>query len=71
MLYIIRNSRDYGPYDESQVLAYVNGGSVVMQDTVRIADTGEMTTVREVLKRNGISRASGACFSTISSRLHR
>ena len=54
MLYIIRNSRDYGPYDESQVLAYVNGGSVVMQDTVRIADTGEMTTVREVLKRNGM-----------------
>ena len=25
-----------------------------MQDTVRIADTGEMTTVREVLKRNGM-----------------
>lgn len=54
MLYIIRNSKDYGPYDESQVLAYVNNGSVVMQDTVRIADTGETTTVREVLRRRGM-----------------
>ena len=54
MLYIIRNNKQYGPYDENVVAEYVNQGSVVEHDVARDADSGETATVAFFLRRKGI-----------------
>ena len=54
MLYIIRNNKQYGPYDEGVVAEYVNQGSVVEHDVAKDAQTGETATVAFFLSRKGI-----------------
>ena len=54
MLVIIRNHKDYGPYDEDKVLEYVNNGTVVTHDVARDTLTGEVATVGTFLKRFGV-----------------
>ncbi len=47
--YIIRNGNQFGPYDPSQLLAYVDTGQVLLQDVAYSILTGERTTVKDVL----------------------
>ena len=54
MLIITRNSRDYGPYDEAMVAAFVENGRLLLNDRARDAVTGESGTVKEMLLRKGI-----------------
>lgn len=54
MIYIVRNGKDYGPYTEHQLLDYVNNGFVVLQDVARLVENDRVTTVREVLRQNGM-----------------
>lgn len=68
--YIVRNGRDYGPYDIHTVLTYTEEGSVVANDVVRDVNTGEVSTVREVLKRAGL-RPKVAHGGSIGSQLHK
>lgn len=51
MLYIIRNNQDFGPYDESALVTYVNNGQILLCDQARDASTGETNSVRYFLKR--------------------
>jgi len=51
MLYIVRNNQDYGPYDESTVVTYVNNGQILLCDQARDAATGETNSVRYFLKK--------------------
>lgn len=32
MIYILRNSQQFGPYDENTLLTYVNSGQILIQD---------------------------------------
>lgn len=62
MIYIIRNEREYGPYDEGVVAAYVEEGRLLKRDKARDALTGETATVDEFLGRRGLNpkvRAKG------------
>jgi RsiW-degrading membrane proteinase PrsW (M82 family) len=54
MIYVIRNGRDYGPYTEESVAAYVEEGKLLMHDVARDALTAEEGTVGEFLERRGI-----------------
>ena len=54
MLVIVRNHKEYGPYDEDKVLEYVSNGTVVMHDVARDTLTGEVATVGTFLKRFGV-----------------
>lgn len=55
MLYIIRNKKLYGPYDEATVAEYVNQGTVVGHDVAKDAATGEEDTVAYFLRRRGLN----------------
>ena len=54
MIYILRNSQQFGPYDENTLLTYVNSGQILIQDQARDSVTNEVTTVGRVLKRGGL-----------------
>lgn len=55
MLYfILRNNAEFGPYDLSAISQYVEGGKILLQDRAKDAQTGEVSTVGDFLKRNGI-----------------
>ena len=54
MLYIIRNTREYGPYDEYTVARYVEDGQLLMHDKAREADTNATGTIEDFLDRKGI-----------------
>lgn len=54
MIYILRNSQQFGPYDENTLLTYVNSGQILIQDRARDSVTNEVTTVDKVLKRGGL-----------------
>lgn len=54
MIYIERNNKQFGPYDTPTLLSYVNNGQVLLCDTAREGTTGEMTTVRALLKKAGL-----------------
>ena len=54
MIYILRNSQQFGPYDENTLLTYVNSGQILIQDRARDSVTNEVTTVGKVLKRGGL-----------------
>lgn len=69
MIYVIRNSHEYGPYDEATVASYVEQGILLAHDKARDASTGREATVMELLKDSGYHpqvRHKG----TISQQLH-
>lgn len=51
---MIRNGREYGPYDETVVARYVEDGKLLKHDRARDALTGEEATVGELLDRRGL-----------------
>lgn len=53
MICVIRNSHEYGPYDESVVAGYVEQGILLAHDKARDAVTGREATVMELLKARG------------------
>ena len=54
MIYVIRNNQQYGPYDETTLLQYVNSGQILKQDrAVEVGGTTENTVVF-YLKRAGL-----------------
>lgn len=54
MIYIERNNKLFGPYDEQTLLSYVNNGQVLLCDTAKDDTTGRLSTVRELLKKAGL-----------------
>lgn len=59
MLYIVRNGKQYGPYDENTLMRYVYEGTVVKNDVAVDPDTGRVTTVRDHFNRFGVSLKVG------------
>lgn len=55
MIYVIRNDREYGPYDEQTVARYVEEGKLLKRDRARDADTGEEATIEQLLARRGLN----------------
>ncbi len=53
MLYISRNNQEYGPYDESTILSYVNNGQILLHDIAKDYNTKEVNTVSYFLKKAG------------------
>ncbi len=53
MIYVIRNSHLYGPYDEAVVARYVEQGMLLAHDKARDAATGRSATVIELLRERG------------------
>lgn len=51
MIYIERNNKQFGPYDEPTLLSYVNNGQILLCDKAKDANTGEVSTVRSLLKK--------------------
>ncbi|KAB5078228.1 DUF4339 domain-containing protein, partial [Bacteroides thetaiotaomicron] len=35
MIYVKRNNQEFGPYDESTLLTYVNSGQILRSDSAR------------------------------------
>lgn len=54
MIIIIRNGKDYGPYDEATVAAYVSRGRLLLHDRARDAATGREDTVGNLLRLHGL-----------------
>lgn len=54
MIYILRNSQQYGPYDEQTLLAYVNSGQILLCDKAKDVNTGEENNVRYFVKKAGL-----------------
>lgn len=54
MIYIQRNNKQFGPYDEPTLLSYVNNGQVLLCDVAKDGTTGELCTVRLMLKKAGL-----------------
>lgn len=54
MFFVIRNNQQFGPYDERTLLSYVNSGQILLCDKAKDANSTEETTVRVLLKRNGL-----------------
>lgn len=52
MIYIIRNNQKYGPYDEQNLLSYVNSGQILLCDKAMDTNSTEISTVKKLLKRN-------------------
>lgn len=55
MIIVIRNTHDYGPYDEQTVARYVSEGRLLLNDKARDAETGEESTIKILLLKKGIS----------------
>lgn len=51
MIYIIRNNQQFGPYDESTILSYVNNGQILLCDSAKEVTSGTENTVQYFLKR--------------------
>ena len=41
MIYVRRNNQEFGPYDESTLLTYVNSGQILKSDSARSDTTNE------------------------------
>ncbi len=54
MIYVIRNTHEYGPYAEETVAGYVEAGQLLLHDRARSAETGEEDTVEAFLSRRGL-----------------
>lgn len=69
MLIIIRNNRDYGPYDEATVASFVENGRLLLNDKARDADSGIEGTIKELLLRKGIRpriKSNGSVLNQLS-----
>lgn len=53
MIYVIRNSQQFGPYDESTLVSYVNSGQILLCDNAMDASTKEVNSVKNLLKKKG------------------
>lgn len=51
MIYIKRNDKEFGPYDEQTLLRYVNSGQILKNDLARNDSTNEENVVRYFLKK--------------------
>lgn len=60
MLIIIRNTHEYGPYDEQTVARFVNEGRLLMNDKARDAETGREGTIAMMLLSKGIRPRVGS-----------
>lgn len=49
-IYIIRNNRQYGPYDEQTLLSYVNSGQILLHDKAIAVGESQEKTVKNYLK---------------------
>lgn len=49
-IYIIRNNRQYGPYDEQTLLSYVNSGQILLHDKAIVVGESQEQTVKNYLK---------------------
>ena len=66
MIIVTRNTRDYGPYDEQTVAAFVREGRLLLRDKARDAETGREGTIEELLESKGIkAEVSKRLTSTI------
>lgn len=54
MIYVVRNNQQFGPYDEQTLLSYVNSGQILLCDKAQDASSGEINTVKGLLKRAGL-----------------
>lgn len=54
MIYIIRNTHEYGPYDETVVANYVEQGILLSHDKARDAVSGREGTVEDFLSMRGL-----------------
>lgn len=54
MIYVRRNNQEFGPYDESTLLTYVNSGQILRNDSARNDITNEENTVKYFLKKAGL-----------------
>ena len=54
MIYVKRNNQEFGPYDESTLLTYVNSGQILRSDSARNDATNEENTVKYFLKKAGL-----------------
>ena len=54
MIYVRRNNQEFGPYDESTLLTYVNSGQILKSDSARSDTTNEENTVKYFLKKAGL-----------------
>ena len=50
-VFVIRNSQQYGPYDEQTLLSYVNSGQILLHDKAIAVGEAEPHTVGYYLKR--------------------
>ena len=53
MIYVIRNSQQFGPYDEPTLVSYVNNGQVLLCDKAKDASSSEEGTVQILLRKKG------------------
>jgi len=51
-IYVIRNSQQYGPYDEQILLSYVNSGQILLHDKALVVGEKNPQTVGYYLKRS-------------------
>ncbi len=70
MVYIRRNNKDYGPYEDTVLMDYVNRGVVVKQDILHDPISGHDTTVAAYIRQKGLHcRVQHA--GSIASQLHK
>lgn len=70
MVYVRRNNKDYGPYDDAALVDYVNRGVVVKQDILHDPISGQDTTVAAYIRQKGLHcRVQHA--GSIASQLHK
>jgi RsiW-degrading membrane proteinase PrsW (M82 family) len=50
-VYVIRNNKRYGPYDEQSLLSYVNAGQILLHDKAIAVGESQEQTVKYYLKR--------------------
>ena len=50
-IYIIRNNQQFGPYDESSLLSYVNSGQILLHDKAQAVGENQPRTVKYYLKK--------------------
>lgn len=53
MIYVIRNNQQFGPYDESTLVSYVNNGQILLCDKAQDASTTEVSSVKILLAKKG------------------
>jgi len=69
MIIVTRNTRDYGPYDEQTVAAFVREGRLLLRDKARDAETGREGTIEELLESKGIKaevRSGGSLMKQLT-----